>query len=287
MRKLADDLEKCGLTDSSIFKSLTCPKSTSQDDVEMTESIDDRLSAHLLSSSNLLFESVHANKIRGDPFFVDKINITRENALDVFQATIGQSCNTRWYKERKHRISSSMCLQMSRAKKPSTMLTYFFGMDTDNKHMQYGRKMEPLAVEQYEKRTGRKVLHCGLVIKPDQPWLCGSPDGVSFGPDGSPRLLEVKCPSSCENKVISVSYLVDGSLKKTHPYYAQTQMQMYVANVGQSDFFVFSQCDSIVLTVVFDQEFVKNLVTKLESLYAQEILPVLNEQSDEPSAYGE
>ncbi|KAH9371735.1 hypothetical protein HPB48_000216 [Haemaphysalis longicornis] len=43
-----------------------------------------------------------------------------------------------------------------------------------------------------------QLFQMGLLIHPDQPWLCGSPDGI-FCLAGETYLLEIKCPKKCEN----------------------------------------------------------------------------------------
>ena len=54
----------------------------------------------------------------------------------------------------------------------------------------HGEYYEDKAREIYEKLYNTKVLETGLCVHPDQPWLGGSPDGVTI--DGI--LIEIKCP---------------------------------------------------------------------------------------------
>ncbi len=37
--------------------------------------------------------------------------------------------------------------------------------------------------------------------------------------------IEMKCPSSCENRKISVNYLKNGTLSPSHPHFTQVQLQ--------------------------------------------------------------
>lgn len=85
-------------------------------------------------------------------------------------------------------------------------------------------------------------VQVGLVIHPDQPWLSCSPDGILCCDDGY-RLVEVKCPNSLRGSKLTdwqketsfakyVKY-VDGHfiLKKSHSYYTQGMVMMYILNV--------------------------------------------------------
>ncbi|KAH7943949.1 hypothetical protein HPB52_013727 [Rhipicephalus sanguineus] len=98
-----------------------------------------------------------------------------------------------------------------------------------------GITMEPMARKVFEKKVGTRVTQVGLVIHPQQPWLCASPDGLFHTSKGI-TLLEIKCPYSRKDDVIIdpdlcesfISYVVyeDGCLKLTrsHPYYCQVQV---------------------------------------------------------------
>jgi hypothetical protein len=69
-------------------------------------------------------------------------------------------------------------------------------------------------------------------------------------------LLEIKCPSSCKDLPINVEYIKDDELKKSHPYYTQIQLTMFVCNAEEAAFFVYSSVDQKCLRVPFDQAFV-------------------------------
>ncbi len=121
--------------------------------------------------------------------------------------------------------------------------------------MNYGSAMEPVAREQYKVLFKKQVYECGLVVHPDLPWLGSSPDGLVFENDGSTTLLEIKCPSSCEDSQIQVPYIVDGKLKKTDKYYAQCQINMLLCKAKNCDLFIFSMSDHLLVQVPFDQDF--------------------------------
>ena len=118
--------------------------------------------------------------------------------------------------------------------------------------MSYGRDMEKIARENFCKITGKDVIESGLIVKTNQTWLCSSPDGLIKDEN---ICLEIKCPSSCENIDISVDYIRDNNLVKSHPYFTQVQLQMYTSNSDSCHFFVFSEKDFILINVPRDNEF--------------------------------
>ncbi len=116
--------------------------------------------------------------------------------------------------------------------------------------------MEPLARNAYEIATKNKVLSSGLFIKPCQPWICGTPDGIVQDSDGNMMVLEIKCPISCQRKKINVPWLSDAGLKESHPYYCQIQMQLYCCNLDKAHFFVFSENDFVLIEIMRNDTFV-------------------------------
>jgi hypothetical protein len=115
--------------------------------------------------------------------------------------------------------------------------------------------MEATAREAYESLTGVTVTQVGLVLKPFQAWLGGSPDGLVLDQNGNIIVLEIKCPKSCEDKPIDMGYLVNGDLKKSHQYYTQVQLLMYVCDAQLAHFFVFSSVDYKLVMVPRDSDF--------------------------------
>lgn len=118
----------------------------------------------------------------------------------------------------------------------------------------YGRAMEPAALEKYKNLTGNQVYQTGILVSSHQPWLAGSPDGlVDMGTEK--RVLEIKCPASNKDQAISVPYVTDHCLKKTHDYYYQVQILLYLTGLKKCDFFIFSKQDSLLLTIERDDDF--------------------------------
>lgn len=141
-----------------------------------------------------------------------------------------------------------------KGRRKETRLNHYFRHIGDNKNLQYGREKEEEARSKYIEVTGFPAITTGLVICQEQPWLACSPDGIIFT-DFEPILLEIKCPKTCENGKIVTDYLSDGKLKRSHQYYTQIQLQMYICNIKKCDFFVYSSADYFLERVDLDMPF--------------------------------
>ncbi len=94
-----------------------------------------------------------------------------------------------------------------------------------------------------------------MFVKSDHSFICASPDGISITDSGQLYVLEIKCPSSCKGKKISVPYLEDGELKKSHAYYTQVQLQLFCCNLDVAHFFVYSDVDYQLLEIHRDNDY--------------------------------
>ena len=99
----------------------------------------------------------------------------------------------------------------------------------------------------------------GLVVKTSKPYLAASPDGLFLTEDGQICILEIKCPYTKrdESSVKDCDFLTEeGYLKKTHPYYTQIQMQIYVCNANLAHFFVYAPKAHHLVQIQRDDEFI-------------------------------
>jgi hypothetical protein len=95
----------------------------------------------------------------------------------------------------------------------------------------HGRKFEREAVLKYETERHVKTKECGLYVAKSHTYLAAIPGRVV----GDCGLVEVKCPFSAVDKIISpssVPYLVTDSdcwlaLKRSYDYYHQVQGKMF------------------------------------------------------------
>nr|XP_054920619.1 uncharacterized protein LOC126517764 [Dermacentor andersoni] len=190
----------------------------------------------------------------------------------------------RWHKERKVRISSTAAHTILRTRRGpkeivhSLLKSNFFSSEATT----YGIRMEPVARKDFEQQRGVTVTEVGLLLHPQQPWLCGSPDGI-FSLSGETCLLEIKCPYRCIDRgifddsghsILDYVHHVDGNpiLRKSHRYYTQVQILMYLLNAKQCFFFVYSKKQSVTMVVGRDDAFLQEAIPTLEQFYFQWIL---------------
>ena len=206
------------------------------------------------------------------------------------RATRGQAANLEWFRQRKGRITSSVCHNtMTKGRK----LLDSKGKSTDcsklvtnllyaspNENMpalKYGRDMEGAARAKYRtvKREGGhkncKVIDCGLKVKSDKVYLGSSPDGLVSCDCCGEGLLEIKCPYSVSHTTpttANIQYATqDGTLKKSPPYYSQVQFHMGVWEKMWCDFFVYTTHGNLCIRVPFDEERWSELVVTCEHFF--------------------
>jgi hypothetical protein len=105
------------------------------------------------------------------------------------------------------------------------------------------------------------------------------------------KILEIKCPIKCKNKPIfnaelgkcEIGYLEkvknEVCLKKSHQYYTQIQVQMYVSGATMCGLFVYCPCGSIVVEVHKDDDFLSELIPELQSFYFLHYLPAIRQNA--------
>ena len=137
-----------------------------------------------------------------------------------------------WFELRKKRITGSIVDTILRTNpfadyeelvcEKAGMPVVFRG----NEATAHGTKCEPIAISEYVRRTGRRVVELGLTPHTSTPLLAHSPDGISLSLSSEPVLLEIKCPL---RRTIKPG--------KVPPYYmGQSQMGMDLFDVNYAHF---------------------------------------------------
>lgn len=169
--------------------------------------------------------------------------------------TIEQSKDkdSEWLKAKRYVIGASGCKEF--ATNPKVFIKKFWNMEpniSEREALKWGNDHEFQALRDFEKRAGTFVDPCGLFISKLYPFLGCSPDSISR--DRS-FLVEVKCPhslkdtvpwdfSKLENKSAHfneiIGYDKSGNailqLKRSHKYYCQVNMQMFVTGIHETKF---------------------------------------------------
>jgi len=210
-------------------------------------------------------------------------------------STIEQGNNSAWRLHRQTRLSaSSKAHQIKTRRNRNEDLAERFVIDKKIfgkglKYVEYGINMEDYASKKYSQVHGVHIIKCGLVVHQRQPWMCASPDGLVIHNNKVIRLLEIKCPYTCKDTQLidkhsgklRVPYLQydEGksiiSLKRSHNYFTQCQIQMYCTGLQECDLFVYTNQDCITVSIKRDNLFLENLVKKMEYFYFNYYLPVL------------
>lgn len=252
-----------------------------------------------LSSSSIIYEpgmNILDEKLR--KYYDEQIHVSEGEVIKICVETVSQSESTVWFDTRKKRISASSKAHAIKARKRKeiTKLISEF-LSSENKQgirsLEYGLKYEKIALDEYISQT-QSVVHCvGVFIMPQQPWICVSPDGVVIENDCITKIVEIKCPSSCQSKPVydmatksfNVPYLdLENdivTLQPSHQYYTQCQMLMYATGLTECDLFVWSPKGSCLTSIHRDDTFLKNLIHKLKEFYFSHYLPVLQNISSE------
>ena len=136
----------------------------------------------------------------------------------------------------------------------------------------HGRKYESVAVEKYEALKKVSTNQSGLVVSITEPYLAASPDRLV----GDSIVLEVKCPYTARDKLISpstVPYLLHEhgvlKLKSSHDYYYQIQGQLHCTGRSIGHLVVFTFKDVKIIEVPCDHTFINNMLAKLTNFYSE------------------
>ncbi|KAK6171766.1 hypothetical protein SNE40_018199 [Patella caerulea] len=241
-------------------------------------------------------------------FFSTFFKPTSEIIFHINEATLGQSTNSSWYSLREGRITASNFyavhtrVQTLKKKHDNSgdedirpLLKKIMGytkLNPNLKPLKYGREMEPHAKLEYksmysDSHKNASYAECGLFLDICRPYLSASPDLLVECDCCGKGLLEVKCPlitkcDSCSKfcTCILPVYLYKGSnsiltLKKLSSYYGQVQGQMFVTKRPWCDFFVYTCNGFFYERILYDEEFVSNMVCSLDYFFHKFVIPEL------------
>ena len=271
----------------SAFEKSACPVVTS---------IQDSVKSH----SEILLE------VKDTSEYLQRIySISKKDIAAVEKKTLGQSANPAWFSYRRHVITASKghevktrLATLKRSYEKNISLESLFAKIAGTSHvppelpaLKYGRSMEGDAANCFEeifKKTHKnvKVSDCGLILCEEVPFIGGSPDRIIECDCCGKACLEIKCPFSIRhlapcNPEANLSYMNrEGNvltLKKTHKYYTQCQMQMVAAKVTKSYFFVWTAHGNILQQIDIDQDFWSVLKNDLTEFYVNLYLPSVYE----------
>lgn len=219
-------------------------------------------------------------------------NLDEENISIIEKITKGQNTNELWFQFRKgvitaskvHEVKTKMSKVNVDDKNMWSLIKKVSGFTFINPNipaLKYGRDMENHAADKLlhllkTKHTGVKMKECGLFLDATKPFIGASPDRIFECKCHGKVCIEIKCPYSISHlspldKDAYLCYLdysdKGTSLKKSHTYYTQCQLQMGVTKIEKCYFFIYTSHGYLLSEINFDKEFFLSLVEKCCKFY--------------------
>ena len=222
--------------------------------------------------------------------------------------TIGQADNDNWFEERKLKAPASKARTlkgfMSRRStdngKKHFLQQHLWRIGSERVSalpaVKYGKEMETKAREKYilhlkEQEPDLTVEECGAAVNGKKPQLVCSPDALVKRLGILIRLVEIKCPQVLQhvdphlfhlvlNKSQLASFFLkrdkDGTviLKQSSEYYYQVQQNLYILDIEDCDFVVYSPVgDPIILRIKFNPSWWEKEMVQILKSHRMYILP--------------
>lgn len=215
----------------------------------------------------------------------------KNRSEEIFNSTIGQSCNPIWHKERLNRITASNFGTICKMRANTNTKNLVKSLLTPNYHqsaiksIKYGIEKEEIAKKLFTERTNLQVQQSGLFVDTEYLFMGASPDGIVE--DGA--LLEIKCPFSARDdkivdaikskrilccQLLTVNNCTTITLKRNHNYYYQIQGALHIAKRKYCYFVLYTKIDLHIEKIEYDDVFWKNNMTQnLIQFYLNVLLP--------------
>ncbi|XP_076090454.1 uncharacterized protein LOC143062652 isoform X1 [Mytilus galloprovincialis] len=223
----------------------------------------------------------------------DSMTISYEVTRYIYDCTTAQSSSMTWYDQRVGRITSSTVHNVlhTTLENPSTSLLKKI-CDPAPKPLNvpaviWGREHEKSAIKEFQQvmctdHQNFCVKKAGFLIDLNYPYIGVSADGIATCDCHGSSVLEVKCPYKYRSSLLpefladpNTCLKTDHELKKTHQYYSQVQLQMYVHNMNTSFFVVWGEKFTVVSNVTKDDEFIKTMLEKSHNFFINAVVPEL------------
>lgn len=263
-------------------------------DVEYEESF-----GHIFISR--LFNTSHKEADLNDLVtFGDKIQLKMDPSeiAKVEVETRSQSSNSLWFKLRIGRVTASVFKDVCRtsiAHPSKTLLKKMCFPDTEPlkvRSLEYGRKTEIEALRkiksQYKKQHANlEIQKVGLIVMENNTFYAASPDAIWTCNCHGKFCVEIKCPFRIKDST-ELSVLLDSknpflrkdlngqiSLVKSHSYFYQIQLQMFILKMKMSLFYIYARNVQLLVQVEYDEEFMKEALKKSDEFILKVLKPQL------------
>jgi hypothetical protein len=204
------------------------------------------------------------------------LTLDQQNLIQ--KATVDQSDSLLWKELRQNRITASKAGYVYRTNRVAA--SKLWNETPITEAMRYGNTFETLAIKAVETRHNLLIAKSGIWLDIERPFLAASPDGLIYSDQGDlTAVVEIKCPFSAQMLPISqwvvkarnnCLHKVDHALtlRNTHDYYYQIQMQMGITKTRRCIFAVYTGVDLHSEWVDFDEILWIQMIEKFDSVAA-------------------
>ena len=221
-----------------------------------------------------------------------------EDSLSLLeQVTHTQAKSQTWHIHRMGRVTGSIFHKVCTSRDVNSSIVKVMRYNNEELNVpavRWGRDMEEVARNSYKEvmekeHVGFKLQTSGLVVNREQPHLAASPDGLMTCDCCGAGSLEIKCPykyrEGFEGAETDKSFCLDSkrTIRKSHQYFYQIQLQMYVCDTSFSHFVVWSKPGFILCRVPRDNTFLDELLPRVHTFFMDEVLPELLTRSRDPT----
>jgi len=227
--------------------------------------------------------------------FLELISVDLKEAKVIEKKTRFQSKSPFWFKCRKHRATASMirALISKKARTPAIKRFRAKRKFVQCASVNHGMKFEEKALLQFRKKFSENTKKAvesyssvGLLVNPNFPFCGASPDQI-VKIEGVLYLVETKCPFNpymrkkklkfkFREENFYVNYGQDGKpfLKRSHDYFYQVQLQLFVANLESAFFVMYVPPDDLEYFLIKrDDVFLAEVLSDLKAVYQEHLLP--------------
>ncbi|XP_040360900.1 uncharacterized protein LOC121048523 [Ixodes scapularis] len=219
--------------------------------------------------------------------------VTSTEARCLERNTRQQSKSPLWKAARQTRLTASCFGDAATRESWTTKGLINLTSPKDLSHVRavrHGIKYEPVAIQRYEsslRALGHDIqtFPCGILVRPDCPWLGASPDRLVWDPaEATPHgVVEVKCPYTLKDGGLdtAVNFYMEKDaagiyrLNRNHTNYYQIHGQMALSGLLWGDFVVYSHQFLIVERIYFSDRNWSECKAALDDFYFSVLLPYL------------
>lgn len=157
----------------------------------------------------------------------------------------------KWHKMREDKWTGSVAIKLLQGAKTPPNVTI-----PDNKYMQRGRILEPLAAEAYEHKTGHKMAHFGFVTNSKYKHAGYSPDGIE-----DDMVDEIKCVNVEKHMAVGT-----GARPIPVEWMTQTHFGIVITELHKIRLILYNPDAEIplfILPIIVRQETLENIIARL------------------------